>query len=81
MTLIEIAKIYTELVTLDDEIPQNEHVAKDEIGALRTRYHQMFMDKLEEEGIEFSDRFDAMHRAFDLVKKASHVEQSADTEI
>ncbi len=29
----------------------------------------MFMDKLEEEGIEFADRFDAMNKAFELVQK------------
>jgi len=66
MTLIEIAQIYTELVKLDNQIPETELIAKDEIGALRTRYHQMFMDKLREEGIEFSDRFDAMDKAFEL---------------
>ena len=68
MTLIEIAKIYTDLVAIDNGIPESEHIAKDEIGVLRTKYHQMFMDKLEEEGIEFSDRFDAMNKAFELVK-------------
>ena len=77
MNLIEIAKIYTELVALDDSIPSAEHIAKDEIGALRTKYHQMFMDKLEEEGIEFSDRFEAMNRAFEIVKKESMLQKSA----
>jgi hypothetical protein len=69
MTLSEIAKIYTDLVSVDNGIPESEHVAKDAIGALRTKFHQMFMDKLEEEGIEFTDRFDAMNMAFDIVKK------------
>ncbi len=71
MTLVEIAQIYTELVKVDNEIPESELVAKDEINALRTKYHQMLMDKLREEGIEFSDRFDAMNIAFDLVKHSS----------
>jgi hypothetical protein len=67
MTLLEIAQIYTDLVETDDQIPECEHIAKDEITALRTKYHQMFMDKLTEEGIEFSDRFDAARKAFALV--------------
>ncbi len=71
MTLFEIAKIYTDLVNVDNMIPENEHVAKDEIGALRSKYHQMFMDRLTEEGIEFADRFDAMDRAFEIVKAQS----------
>jgi len=69
MTLIEIARIYTDLVKAENEIPDNEYAAKDEVNALRTKYHQMFMDKLVEEGIEFSDRFDAMNKAFELTAK------------
>ena len=45
MTLIEIARIYTDLVQVDGQIPAGECLAKDEVGALRTKYHQMFMDK------------------------------------
>ncbi|MCG3205557.1 MAG: hypothetical protein KCHDKBKB_02279 [Elusimicrobia bacterium] len=71
MTLVEIARIYTDLVTAENGIPDSEHIAKDEINSLRTKYHQMLMDKMREEGIEFSDRFEAMHIAFDLVKKDS----------
>jgi hypothetical protein len=69
MTLIELARIYTDLVKVDDQVPPTEYVAKDEIGCLRTKYHQLFMDKLTEEGVEFSDRFDAMYKAFDLLKE------------
>ena len=70
MNKIDIARIYTDLVKADNEIPDSETVAKDEIGALRSRYHQMFMDKLSEEGIEFADRFDAMNKAFELLQTA-----------
>lgn len=69
MTIVEIAKIYTDLVRIDNEIPDSELVAKDEVNALRTKYHQMFMDKLQEEGVPFSDRFDAMNKAFELIEK------------
>ena len=71
MNLVEIARIYTDLVKIDGEIPESEHIAKDKVNALRTKYHQMLMDKLREEGIEFSDRFDATHKAFELVKGES----------
>ena len=67
MTLLEIARIYTDLVMLEDRIPESESISKEEINALRSKYHQILMDKLREEGIEFSDRFDAMKKAFELV--------------
>ena len=71
MTLVEIARIYTELVTAENSIPESEYIAKDEVNALRTKYHQMLIDKLREEGVEFSDRFEAMNIAFELVKRES----------
>ena len=69
MTLLEIAQVYTDLVNADSEIPDSEYRAKDMIGALRTKYHNMLMEQMQVEGIEFSDRFDATRIAFDLVKQ------------
>ncbi|MBP9865976.1 MAG: hypothetical protein KBC91_06210 [Candidatus Omnitrophica bacterium] len=69
MSLIEIAQIYTDLVKLDKEIPEAEYQAKDQVNALRTKYHEILMTKMREEGISFSDRFDAMHKAFELIRK------------
>ena len=69
MTLIEIAQIYTDLVRLEGEIPDEEHQAKDLINATRTKYHQMLMDKMREKGIDFSDRFDATNKAFELIRQ------------
>ena len=69
MTLVEIAQIYTDLVKAEREIPEEEHHAKDRINALRTKYHQLLMEKMRQEGIPFSDRFDAMNKAFELVQK------------
>ena len=69
MTLIDIAKIYTDLVKAESEIPEEEYHAKDQINALRTKYHEMLMSKMREEGISFADRFDAMNQAFELVRK------------
>ena len=69
MSLVEIAEIYTDLLELDRHIPAEEYQTKDRINALRTKYHQMLMDKMREEGIDFSDRFDATKRAFELIRK------------
>ena len=69
MTLIEIARIYTDLVNLDNSIPDNESVAKEVVGVLRSQYHQLLMDRFNEEGIGYVDRFDAMYKAFELVER------------
>jgi len=68
MSLIEIAKIYTDLVKAEREIPEEEHCAKDQMNALRTKYHEILMAKMREEGIEFSDRFDATNKAFQIAQ-------------
>ena len=62
-------QIYTDLVRLEKEIPDQEYQAKDRINALRTKYHEILMAKMREEHVEFSDRFDAMNKAFELVRK------------
>ena len=69
MTLVEIAQIYTDLVKLEKEIPEQEVHAKDFANTLRTKYHELLMEKLKEERINFSDRFDAADIAFKLVQK------------
>ena len=63
MSLIEIAKIYTDLVKAEREIPEEEYHAKDQMNALRTKYHEALMAKMKEEGVHFSDRFDATNFA------------------
>ena len=68
MTVLEIAKIYTDLVKAEREIPEAEPQAKERINALRTKYHEMLMAKMREERIDFSDRFDAAAKAFDLIR-------------
>ncbi|OGW89299.1 MAG: hypothetical protein A3A73_03555 [Omnitrophica bacterium RIFCSPLOWO2_01_FULL_50_24] len=69
MSLVEIAKIYIDLITAEREIPEEEYHAKDRMNALRTKYHEALMEKMREEGIDFSDRFDATHKAFEIIKK------------
>lgn len=72
MTPLEIAQIYTDLVKLERGIPAKEFRAKDQANALRTKYHQLFMEKMRLEGIPFSDRFDAANKAFELIKEKAH---------
>ena len=73
MTLFEIAQIYTELVKLESQISVEEYQAKDQANALRTKYHELLMEKMRSEGVDFSDRFDAAHRAFLIVQDQKHV--------
>ena len=68
MKLLEIAQIYTDLVNADNGIPDSEYQAKDIISELRTKYHDILMDQMQIEGVEFIDRFDAARLAFDIVK-------------
>jgi hypothetical protein len=69
MTVLEVARIYTDLVKAEREIPEGEHQAKETVNALRTKYHELLMAKMREERIGFSDRFDAAAKAFDLVRE------------
>jgi len=70
MTLPELASIYTDLVLLDSSDPEHEHVANDEVGVLRSKHRQLFMNKLQEDGVECVDRFDAARKAFELVHRS-----------
>lgn len=72
MSLVEIAKTYTDLVKAERGTPAEEYHAKDQINALRTRYHEALMAKMREEGIDFSDRFDATNKAFEIIKEETH---------
>ena len=69
MTALEIARVYTDLVKAEREIPEEEPQAKEKINALRTKYHELLMAKMREERIDSSDRFDAAAKAFDLVRE------------
>ena len=69
MKLVEIAQIYTDLVRVEREIPEQEYRAKELMNTLRTKYHELLMAKMREEGIDFSDRFDAANKAFEILNK------------
>ena len=70
MNLQEIAQIYTDLVTVEEQIPEEEHHAKEMINELRTKYHEILMEQLRAEKVDFVDRFDATHKAFELVRQS-----------
>ncbi|MBL0059531.1 MAG: hypothetical protein IPP35_10590 [Elusimicrobia bacterium] len=72
MSLLEIAQIYTDLVRTEENIPGTEHVSKEEINVLRSKHHEILMHKLREEGIEFTDRFEAMNIAFEIITSPNH---------
>jgi len=69
LTLLEIATIYTDLIKVESEIPDQECHAKDQVNLLRSKYHGLLMEKMRDEGIDFYDRFDATSKAFEIVKK------------
>ena len=70
MTLLEIAQIYTDLVNAESEIPDNEYCAKDRLNALRSKYHDILMEQMRTEGIDYADRFDATRKAFELINNS-----------
>ena len=65
--LYHAAKKYVEVIKKEKGIPAGELQAKEKINALRTKYHEILMSKMREERIDFSDRFDAAAKAFELV--------------
>ena len=64
-----MARIYTDLVKAEREIPEAEPQAKEKVNALRTKYHEILMAKMREEGVDFSDRFAAAAKAFELARE------------
>ena len=67
MTSKEAAEIYVDLVRLEESLAPDQHQAKQEVSALRSKYHDLFTQALRETGIECADRFEAAQRAFELV--------------
>ena len=67
MTLQEAAQIYIDLVELEKSLDPDQRQARQEVSALRSKYHDLFTQALRETGIECADRFEATQRAFELV--------------
>lgn len=69
MTLTEAAQVYVDLVRLEDSLAPDQHQARQEVSALRSKYHDLFAQVLRAAGIPCADRFEATSRAFELVSR------------
>ena len=67
MTPREAAKIYVDLVRLEESLGPGQDQARQEVSFLRSKYHDLLSDILRSSGISCSDRFEAARRAFELV--------------
>ena len=67
MTLKEAAQIYVDLIHLEESLAPDQHQARQEASALRSKYHDLFTEALRAAGIPCADRFEATSRAFELV--------------
>ena len=67
MTPREAAQIYVDLVRLEESLSQDQWQARQEVGILRSKYHDFLTQALRESGVVCADRFEATRRAFELV--------------
>lgn len=71
MTLQEAAQIYVDLIRLEQSLAPDQFQARQEIDNLRSKYHDLFSEALRKAGIRCEDRFEATHRAFEIVGEVS----------
>ena len=71
MTLREAAEIYVDLVRLEESLAPDQWQAREEVTALRSKYHDFFTQTLRQSGISCTDRFEATRRAFELIAETS----------
>ncbi len=69
MTLNEAAQIYVDLVHLEESLAPDQHQARQEVSALRSKYHDLLAEVLRAAGVSYTDRFEVTRRAFELVGK------------
>ena len=69
MTPKEAARIYVDLVRLEESLPEGDWHARQEVTILRSKYHDLFSEVLRQTGITFVDRFEATRKAFELVER------------
>jgi hypothetical protein len=67
MTLHEAAQIYVDLIRLEESLAPDQWQARQEVSAVRSKYHDLFTDLLRASGIAPADRFEATRRAFELL--------------
>lgn len=68
MTLKEAAQVYVDLIHLEESLEPDQHQARQEISALRSKYHDLFTQALRAAGISCADRFEATTRALELIE-------------
>jgi hypothetical protein len=71
VTLREAARIYVDLVRLEERLSPDDWQGRQELSAFRSKYHDLFSEQLRRSGIVCSDRFEATRRAFELVNEPS----------
>ena len=69
MTLKEAAQVYVAIIRLEESLAPDQHQARQEVSALRSKYHDLFTEVLRAAGISCADRFEATTRAFELVSE------------
>lgn len=67
MTMKEAAQIYVDLVRLEGSLAPDQDQARQEVSALRSKYHDLLAEAFRSAGISCADRFEVAHRAFELV--------------
>ena len=73
MTLKEAAQIYVDLIHLEESLAPDQHQAKQEVSALRSKYHDLFTQVLREAGISCADRFEATQQACELIASSEMI--------
>ncbi len=68
MKLNEAAWIYVDLVRLEESLASDQHQARQEVSALRSKYHDLLADAMRVAGISFADRFEVNRYAFELTR-------------
>lgn len=59
------------LVHLEEALAPDQYQARQEVSALRSKYHDLFADILRASGIACADRFEAARRAFELIEETA----------
>ncbi len=71
MTPREVAQIYVDLIRLEESLAPDQWQARQEVTALRSKYHDLLTDAFRAAGIPITDRFEATRKAFELVNEPS----------
>lgn len=71
MTPLEAAQMYVDLVHLEESLAPDQWQAREEVTALRSKYHDLLASTFRAAGISCADRFEVARRAFELVTQVS----------